>query len=331
MVSSRAAMVGTVQRWSRVVRRWLFVPILHLFFFNCQSTGKRDVTAGNEEEEPQEIYLGVPCRKAEKVGGYNITQDDPAVFCDQITYVDHPRDLTEPYPDGADQEQTVPQASTSASQEDPVPGPKAEMVAMLSRMHYELSKLAKNAGVADICATEKANRLENVIAGLTSKDLICRYCKKKYSSITKLKNHLKVKHLKKTAHYCEPCKKYFSEASSLLAHRKRHEEGAQEFRCKGKVKDKDGNLQPCQKVCYSAAKLRDHQIVHSSAKPFTCQYCQAKSFKRKKSVKEHEAKCINNPNYGGRLQCRLCPKNYADKKSLQRHFRSSHPGEDPDL
>ena len=292
-------------------------------------TGKRDVTAGDDEDEPQEIYLGVPCRKAAKVGGYNITQDDPAVFVDQITFVDHPRDLTEPYPDGADQEQGPPQASTSSSKEDP--GPKAEMVAMLSRMHYELSKLAKNAGVADICATEKANRLENVIAGLTSKDLVCKYCKKKYSSITKLKNHLKVKHLKKTAHFCEPCKKYFAEASSLLTHKKRHEAGAQEFRCGATIKDKDGNMKPCQKVCYSAAKLRDHKIVHSTDTPFTCQFCNIKSFKRKKSVKKHEAKCTSNPNYVGRLQCRLCPKDYADKKSLQRHFRSSHSGEDPDL
>ena len=96
---------------------------------------------------------------------------------DQITFVDHQRDLTEPYPEGADQEQAAPQAASTSSKD--TPEPKSEMVVMLSRMHYELSKLAKNAGVTDICATEKANRLENVIAALTSKDLVCKFCKKK--------------------------------------------------------------------------------------------------------------------------------------------------------
>ena len=113
------------------------------------------------------------------------------------------KELPEPYPDGADSEGQAAQAGSSSATVDPPPQPKADMIQMLQRMHFELCKLAKNAGVKHLCSLEKGSRLENIIAGLTSNDLVCKYCKKQYSSLTKLKNHLKLKHLRRTAHYCD--------------------------------------------------------------------------------------------------------------------------------
>ena len=131
----------------------------------------------NEGDPPKEVYYGVPCRALERIGGYTLTEDDPKVFNDRITYVDHTKEFPEPYPEGADTDPAVPTASSS-KQPSPSPSPKkSEMETLLSRMHYELHKLAKNAGIPDICAHEKATRIENVLAGLTSKDLVCRYCK----------------------------------------------------------------------------------------------------------------------------------------------------------
>ena len=297
--------------------------------------GKRVVEPGdNEGDEPKEVYYLVPCRAVERIGGYTLTGDDPAVFTDRITYVDHPKELPEPYPEGADTDPSGISASTSSSKKatpPPSPSKRNEMEALLTRMHYELHKLAKNAGIPDICAKEKATRLENVIAGLTSKDLVCRYCKKKYSSLTNLKNHLKHKHLKKTAHYCDICKKYFSEASSLITHNQRHAAGAQQFQCSKKVTDKKGKTYTCGKVFYSQKKFLDHSTVHSKDKPFLCQFCEKKSFKRKKTMVEHQTTCDKNPDKLAMFRCRLCPKEYPQKRSLQRHFRTSHPGEDPDL
>ena len=284
----------------------------------------------NEGDEPKEVYYGVPCRPAERVGDYVLTQDDPAVFTDKITYVDHPKEFPELYPEGADTDPSGPAASTS-KQPASSPSKKNEMGALLCRMHYELYKLVKNAGIQDICAMEKANRLEIVIAGLTSKDLVCRYCKKNYSSLTKLKNHLKLKHLRKTAHYCAICKKYFAEASTLLTHNQRHAPGAKQYQCSKKVTDKKGKVSTCGKVFYSQKKFLDHSTVHSKDKPFLCQFCQEKSYKRKKTMVEHETTCEKNPDRIEMFKCRLCPKEYPQKRSLQRHFRASHPGEDPDL
>ena len=286
----------------------------------------------NEGDEPKEVYYGVPCRPLERIGGYSLTQDDPGVFTDRITYVDHPREFPEPYPEGADTDPSVPVASSS-KQTSPTPSlsKKNEMEALLSRMHYELYKLAKNAGIPDICAHEKSTRIENVLAGLTSKDLVCRYCKKQSSTLTNLKNHIKLKHLKKTAHYCAICKKYFSEASTLINHNQRHAPGAKQYLCPKTITNKKGKVLPCSKVFYTEKKFLDHSTVHSKDKPYLCQFCKEKSYKRKKTMVEHEGTCEKNPDKLDMFRCRLCPKQYPQKRSLQRHFRTSHPGEDPDL
>ena len=56
----------------------------------------------NEGDEPKEVYYGVPCRPLERIGDYSLTGDDPGVFTDRITYVDHPKEFPEPCPEGAD-------------------------------------------------------------------------------------------------------------------------------------------------------------------------------------------------------------------------------------
>ena len=295
-------------------------------------SGKKEVEAPKQEgEDSSEIYLGLPCKALERVGGYSLTTDDPSVFTYKITFLDVVKEFPEPYPPGADAE--APAQAEAAPDKDDSSSSKAkkEMVAMLSRMHFELFKLAKNAGVKDLCSLEKANRLENIISGLTSKDLSCRYCKKQYSSLTKLKNHLKLKHLKRTAHYCDICKKFFSEATTLRPHLVRHQEGAREYKCTVVVKDKKGNQKPCGKVFYTQSKFADHSIVHTTEKPFGCRHCKVKRFKREKSLKEHEEKCDSNPHKRDRIACRLCDKDYADQRSLRKHFRTSNPGEEPDM
>ena len=114
-----------VRGWCHLMRRWsdLCSDGLKSCGAGCSSQSytysfsivnkqvKEMSQLGMKKRNPRRSTWVSPAGRAEKVGGYNITQDDPAVFVDQITFVDHPRDLTEPYPDGADQEQGPPQAS----------------------------------------------------------------------------------------------------------------------------------------------------------------------------------------------------------------------------
>ena len=85
-----AAISSDVQGWSHLMWHWSklcgdglkqcgtgylsqFYTLLFLNVFlhslSFITLGKRDVVAGENEDEPVETYLGVSCRKAEKVGG----------------------------------------------------------------------------------------------------------------------------------------------------------------------------------------------------------------------------------------------------------------------
>ena len=62
----------------------------------CLISGKRQVQAG--DDGPEEIYLGLPCRKVERVGGFRLNRDDPGNFTDKITSLVLCKDLEEGYP-----------------------------------------------------------------------------------------------------------------------------------------------------------------------------------------------------------------------------------------
>lgn len=188
-------------------------------------------------------------------------------------------------------------------------------------MHREVTNLATKFGILDVCKEEKANRIENVLLSLTTKDLDCLYCKKHYASSAHLKNHIRQKHLRKTPYFCAPCKKYFTDGSSLRKHMAIHDPAAPKFTCP-----------ICQKVCTSHSKLVDHQQVHQAAKLYTCQFCLNKSYKRQRACREHESTCSANPAYNpaNRHKCRLCGKDYQERRSLQRHFSTHHKGENID-
>ena len=63
--------------------------------------------------------------------------------------------------------------------------------------HYQVVKLCQKIGIPDVCQTYKEARLENILKGLSGKDLKCKLCHKGYYNTQKLRNHIKGKHLKK--------------------------------------------------------------------------------------------------------------------------------------
>ena len=238
----------------------------------------------------------------------------------------HPKELKEPYPPGSEADLLEEVSGVISSVDIPTSlqptlgnaKTAGQLKAAVLKIHLESFNMAKSLGL-DACAELKASRMENILATLTTADLVCKYCKKKYSSVNHLKNHIKQKHLKKTAHFCAQCKKYFTEASTLLRHMQKHQ-GNPTFICT-----------VCQKGFFSQSKLDDHKVTHQGGKMYFCQHCQVKSYKRQKACKAHEIQCTANPDRPAKPRCRICNKEYATRSSMQRHFTTAHPGEDPDV
>ena len=67
-----------------------------LNMFCCLISGKRQIQAG--DDGPEEVYLGLPCRKVERVGGFRLNRDDPANYTDKITSLVLCKDLKKATP-----------------------------------------------------------------------------------------------------------------------------------------------------------------------------------------------------------------------------------------
>ena len=249
-------------------------------------SGKREVYPSKTSGGPnEELYLGMNCQQVKRMGGYSLSKDDPKVFRDKNQFITQDRAFPqEKYPEGADAEEPVPQSEASASTSTAVSEAAKDRelsVTSMARMHTELLKMARQMGVEDLCAVDKANRVENVLAGITSANLTCKYCKKTLSSVTNLKNHIKGLHLHETAHYCAQCRKYFSEATALKRHMPKHDVDAKKYRCG-----------TCAKDFTSQSRLDDHMDVHRKGSMYRCQYCQVKDYRRVRALKAHEATCL---------------------------------------
>ena len=293
-------------------------------------TGKRQVYPPKKDgERGSEMYMGMSPKPAERIGGYRLSKDDHTISTDKNTFINCDRAFPdEEYPEGADSDVPLPSTHPTSSQvPDASRKQKQESRATMVRMHTELVRMAQKMGIPDLCACDKDARVENIFEGITRMDLTCKFCHKKLSSVTHLKTHIKGMHLHKTPHKCDLCNRYFSEATTLRRHLPMHDTTAQKFKCSVKVKDKDGKEVECGKEFISQSKL----VGHQKATPFLCSYCKKKSFKRHKGQLAHEKVCEDNPDKEDLVKCRLCPKEFKERKSMLRHFRGTHPGQDPDV
>ena len=122
-----------------------------------------------------------------------------------------------------------------------------------------------------------------------------------------------------TPYHCAICNKYFGDAATLNLHNLRHDSNAPMFVCN-----------TCQKPFSVKSRLTEHEKSHlpqNVNQP--CRYC-GDVIKERKSLKQHEDNCKENPNKAARVQCPYCPKNYQRMKDLTFHIKTKHVDRFPD-
>ena len=253
-------------------------PSLKIFTF-FSILGKMVVTPTADPHNPNEEFEGLETKAVEVLGQFSLELDDPANYTDRFTFMQQRREWPgKRYPPGADLEEDpygrvsqlisaqqsqpqgatggpVPSTSGAGTSVAPVPSlpPPAQSVEGRSLLdmkkgliqyHHDLVRMCAKADISDVCAKNKETRVENILKGLSSDDLSCKICKKPYSNTTHLRNHIKMKHLKKTPFFCAICKKYFTDQSTLNDHNRKHDPDAKKYKC-----------MQCPKEFFSKSKL----------------------------------------------------------------------------
>ena len=306
---------------------------LHVLFLSFP-LGKKTITPGPTPEEAVESFETLSCKKVKVLGSFQLSKDDPSNYTDKLTFLNQRRDLPGNYPTGADLDEdngflvkkgkAHPKPSEPSTSEASAPAPAVDPATFqlkqdLVDWHFQVVKLCQKIGIPDVCQAYKEARLENILKGLSGKDLRCKLCHKSYYNTQKLRNHIKGKQLQKTEHYCEICKKYYADSNSLKVHMQAHDPEVSKFGCAN-----------CSKLFTSKAQLEKHMATHRG-KQYSCQFCNNK-FGHPQGVMEHEEKscpknaALNLKDTSNWFKCRICFKMIKHHRSLLRHLRDKHDG-----
>lgn len=134
----------------------------------------------------------------------------------------------------------------------------------------------------------------------------CKYseCDKKFPTITKMKNHVKLKHDKKFASICSICNIGFVKISSYKEHMVSHST------------EKKYNCTKCNKSYKTLSNLNFHLKYHNEKLPFICEIC-SKGFMRKEYLEAH----LNGHNGIKNFVCQICDKKFVSQKNLDSHLK----------
>lgn len=145
---------------------------------------------------------------------------------------------------------------------------------------------------------------ENYCLGTLPFKCSVQSCDKKFTSSSKLKNHVKLKHEKKFIAICSICNIGFVKLSDYKSHKISHST------------DKKYSCSKCDKTYKTLSNLNFHMKVHNDKLPFICDICN-KGFLRKEYLEAH----INNHNGIKNFYCSQCPKKFASQKNLDAHSK----------
>ena len=237
-------------------------------------------------------------------GNWSLEQEDPVLYLPSKLFESARREWPEvPYPQP---EVPVPPSPIKPTHTD-------EQLKEMLKIHHQFTKVILKMGV-DPCKKFKEAKVESILARIKAKDLECPVCQKPFTSTSRMRQHVTLKHLGVTKHQCQVCKKYYVNAQSLKAHESSHDEKANPHKCT-----------ICGKAFPTQAKLADHLPKHGEPM-YVCQYptC-GRKYKWPRGKKDHEKKCqFNLAAVKAPFICEECGRDYWDKRSLDRHTRENH-------
>jgi len=171
----------------------------------------------------------------------------------------------------------------------------------------------------------------------TNQKNYCSLCKKSFSTMGNLRNHIMTIHENQKPFKCPfpNCDKKYSIKSRLQVHYRTHT-GSKPFICNfcGKAFNEKGNLKTherfhselrpfkcdkCSKTYKTNGHLKDHiEIQHLKIRKFECKYCE-KKFGRISTLKAHIRTHTGEKNY----KCHIdgCNKFFAEKGNMEIHYK----------
>jgi len=145
----------------------------------------------------------------------------------------------------------------------------------------------------------------------------CSKCEKSFGMESTLKLHMRLH--SKDAFTCTVCSKKFMFRSMLSYHMDTHIRPRHAAAECDSISPQTFTCEVCGKIFGSMIKLKNHESVHTGAKPYLCTSC-GRAFRRRQHLSRHMRTHTKFKPYC----CSLCGKTYSERVDLRRHCTRVH-------